>query len=63
MAPILSHYKIDFIGHKTPISDNKEWIQINLIVALARALYSLSDEERAIVTYFLALQKIRELPR
>ena len=60
---MLSHHKVGLVGQEILSSNRREQSQINSVVALARVVYSLSDDERTIITCFLALYEIRELPK
>ena len=63
IAPTLSHHKLDLWVQEIPSSLRRDEIQNSSAVVFARALYSLSVEERAMVSCLLALQEIKKLPR
>lgn len=63
MAPILSHQKVVGLSKPKPISFKREDVQIALVVAFAKALYSLSVEDLAMVGCFFAAHETKIFPR
>ena len=63
MAPMLSHHKTGLVETEAPSSEKREHNHMTLAVALARALYSASVLDRAILACFLQPQEIRLAPK